>query len=364
MKTKLLSALLAPVLLFAALPAPVQALTPTCVGDAPYIGQVLTAATWGLIVRSSPVTGARLGKLAAGECLQIDETETGIDGRVWLHIVEPQVGYVASWWVEYKINEAPAETGVVTPGLCRVMTDMELHHVYSIPTNYHSRTLLPEYKYLPGGETTATMRLQGGVGNVQYPPVWMNYVVNILNAGPDKKRAENYLFRKAGGIQNSDQKGRMEELTTEGNFVLVTNVSGIRAYLQTYHANDTPPTVRDLSDSRIQRITVVNRLDQLTRSTSFETYFPLMARPGEQLWIPIQYLSCPDRAPYQTFVNTPGSRLNVRAGPGIGWQVLTVLDDQTPVTVFETQADAGGRLWYRITAPGSLPGWVAGWLIR
>lgn len=102
-----------------------------------------------------------------------------------------------------------------------IKTDMQLESVYDIPTNYHSRTLLPGYKYLPGGETTATMRFQSDSpsfkGNVQYLPAWIDWVKNTLNEG-DKTRWK-YLFRKDGGIQNSGTEGRMEQLGCEGNMV-------------------------------------------------------------------------------------------------------------------------------------------------
>ncbi len=174
----------------------------------------------------------------------------------------------------------------------KILSDMELEYVYDIHTNFRSRTLLEAYKHLPGGETTATMRLQsnspGFKGNIQYPPEWMRFVIEILNEN-DKTR-EKYLFRKDGGIQNSNIKGRMEQLTCEGNIIEITRVSGSKAFIKTFQSDELPPETRSLSDPRIQKITVVNRLNQLTRSTNKDVYFPLMARPGEELWIDIKYL--------------------------------------------------------------------------
>lgn len=169
---------------------------------------------------------------------------------------------------------------------------MQLASVYDIPTNYHSRTRLPGYAKLPGGETTATMRFQsdtkGFKGNVQYPPVWMNWVKNILNEG-DKTRWK-YLFRRDGGIQNSDTEGRMEQLGCEGNLVDVYKIQGFKCFIRTFSTSDTPPASFYGHDPRIHRITVVNLLDQLTRSTAKEVCFPLMARPGEELWLDVKYL--------------------------------------------------------------------------
>lgn len=186
--------------------------------------------------------------------------------------------------------------------LYQVKTDMECPSVYTIPTNYHSRTLLPGYSHLPGGETTATMRLQCDLlsfkGNVQYPPIWMAWVKNVLNEG-DKARYQ-YLFRKAGGIQNSEIEGRMEQLTCEGNFVDVVAVEGHKYFISTFSTDQAPPATWDGFDPRIQRITVVNKLDQLTRSTAKEVYFPLMARPGERLWLDEKYLK-PVFPPLQVF---------------------------------------------------------------
>lgn len=176
--------------------------------------------------------------------------------------------------------------------LYQIKTDMELASVYTIQTNFHSRTLLPEYSRLPGGETTATMRLQcdlpGFKGNVQYPPIWMDWVKNVLNEG-DPTRWK-YLFRRDGGIQNSDTEGRMEQLTCEGNIVEVVAKVGHKYLIRTFSTDQTPPKVWSGTDPRIQRITVVNKLDKLTRSTAKDVWFPLMARPGEQLWLDEKYL--------------------------------------------------------------------------
>lgn len=183
-----------------------------------------------------------------------------------------------------------------------IKTDMECPSVYTIPTNYHSRTLLPGYSHLPGGETTATMRFQcdspGFKGNVQYPPAWMAWVKNTLNEG-DKTRYQ-YLFRQAGGIQNSSIEGRMEQLGCEGNFVEVIAIEGNKYYISTFTTDQAPPSKWDGFDPRVHRITVVNKLDQLTRSTAKEVWFPLMARPGERLWLDEKYLK-PVMPPIQSF---------------------------------------------------------------
>jgi hypothetical protein len=173
--------------------------------------------------------------------------------------------------------------------LYRILSDMELEAVYGIQTNFHSRTKLEHFSHLPGGETTATMRMQGGKGNVQYPKVWMDWVINVLNKG--NKSSERYLFREAGGIQNSSIKGRMEELACEGNIVESTKIIGNKIFIKTFHTDELPPKNFTLGDARINRITVVDRNDKLTRSTTQEVYFPLMARPGEDLWIPLEYLT-------------------------------------------------------------------------
>jgi hypothetical protein len=193
---------------------------------------------------------------------------------------------------------------VKLPALHIILTDMQLRNVYDIPTNFHSRTRLPAYKKLPGGETTATMRFQcdskAFKGNVQYPPAWMEWVIKVLNQG--NKTAENYLFRKDGGIQNSDQKGRMEQLGCEGNLLEITAISGNKYFFRHSHTDEKPPTTRNVSDPRIHRITVVNLQDQLTRSKPFDVYFPLMARPGEQMWLDKMYLAPVEVSPPQPAV--------------------------------------------------------------
>lgn len=172
--------------------------------------------------------------------------------------------------------------------LYKIKTDMQLRDVYDIQTNFHSRTQLPVYSHVIGGQTPATMRLQGGKGDVQYPPEWITYCEKILNNGDVPKG--KYLFHINSGIQNSSIKGRMIEGTCEGNIVDVIAVTGNTAFLRTYHTNDMPPSVKDISDPRIQKFTVVTRDDELVGSPKGDVYFPLMARPGENLWISMDYL--------------------------------------------------------------------------
>lgn len=172
--------------------------------------------------------------------------------------------------------------------LYRVRTDMQLKSVYDIPTNFHSRTRLPQYSHVAGGQTPATIRLQGGKGNVQYPAAWITYVEKILNDGDPAKG--KYLFHEDSGIQNSSTKGRMEEVTCEGNVVDVVAITGRSAFIRTFHTNDMPPTKKDLADHRIQRFTIVTNDDKLVGSPKGNVYFPLMARPGESLYLSLDYL--------------------------------------------------------------------------
>jgi hypothetical protein len=247
-----------------------------------------------------------------------------------------------------------AQEKIVSPGLCRVRTDMELPWVGSLPTNYHSRTRLAAYSHIPGGVTPATVRLQGGKGNVQLPAAWQKYVgkINGDNAGILK-----YLFHRDSGWQNSDQYARVEELVFENQYVNVLRVSGMRAYVGTYFIDRPPPAT--VSVENRQLFTIVTREDTIIGSPKGNAYIILIARPGEQLWIPIAYLDCPSRLPFKTITHTPGARLNVRAAPVIG-EVLTTFDDGTPITIFALR-EVNGGVWGLTTEPGSIEGWVAMW---
>ena len=245
-----------------------------------------------------------------------------------------------------------AQAGIVSPGLCRVKTDMELPWVGSIPTNYHSRTRLPLYAKIPGGITPATVRLQGGVGNLQLPTVWQEYVSKINNNNPIVLK---YLFHKDSGWQNSAQYARVEELVFENQNVYVLRISGGKAYVRTFFANQAPPAIATANNRQL--FTIVTRDDKIIGSPKGNAYIILIARPGEQLWIGTQYLDCPNRVPFDTFTRTPGARLNVRISPVTG-EVLTALNDKTPITIFELR-NINGSIWGLTTETGSLQGWVS-----
>lgn len=164
---------------------------------------------------------------------------------------------------------------------------MQLKSVYSIPTNFHSRTKLPEYSHIPGGITPATMRFQGGKGNVQLTKEWLDYVNQINSNNPIIMK---YLFHKDSGWQNSIQYGRVEEMGFQGN-VIDVDIEGNKAYVKTFFLNETPPKTVDYSDPRLNVFTIVTRDDKMIGTPKGKAYIILIAREGERLWIPTEYLA-------------------------------------------------------------------------
>lgn len=57
------------------------------------------------------------------------------------------------------------------------------------------------------------------------------------------------------------------------------------------------------------------------------------------------------------------TRLNFRAGAGMGSRIVHVLPKNALLTVVATGRDSSGRIWYRVQRGASI-GWVAGWLTR
>ncbi len=168
-----------------------------------------------------------------------------------------------------------------------IKTDMQLQSVYSINTNFNSRTRLPEYGHVDGGITPATIRLLGGKGNLQLTQPWLDYINLINNNNPIIMK---YLFHADSGWQNSDEYGRVEELSFEGN-VIDVNISGDKAYINTFHLNETPPKTVDYNDPRLNLFTIVTREDTLIGSPKGRAYIILIAREGEDLYIPTEYLN-------------------------------------------------------------------------
>lgn len=346
-RQKVLSALIILGLLFSALPAtPARAALSDCAGDSRYIGQVLPATTLGLIVRSDPVTGARLGKLAAGDCLQADETETGIDGRTWLHITAPQTGYVASWWTEYRSNVAPLpiEQKIAIPGPCYLLSDAELG------ISWDSR--------FPGAKLDAypaTINLRGGSGSVQLSPAWLTALRQIMTAA---QWAETWKDEQGWHNKPHGEIGRVQQLTFAHSYLWVTGVNSDGLYeVASYYNNEQPPNLRAAYDKyRINVFSVMDKRGNIFYSDKGLLPVLVIANSrAERLRVYPRYCQMM-HVPFAAHVHTPASRLNVRNAPG--GEVLTTMIDQTPVTVFELQM-AGGAMWGRITSPDSLPGWIS-----
>ena len=210
-------------------------------------------------------------------------------GLAWLLCVALSIQGCAGAGVASPSPQRPAATSSVAPGPCRVKTDMELPQVYSIPTRYHSRTQLPEYRHVPGGITPATVRLQGGRGSLQLTPAWIDYVDRLNGRDP---RILSYLFHRASGWQNASDYGRVEELAFEDEWLYVTKVHGTRAYVQAYFVDDKPPAQVASRDLRHQSFSVVTRDDRIIGAPPGQATIILIARPSEQLWLPASYLDC------------------------------------------------------------------------
>ncbi len=241
--------------------------------------------------------------------------------------------------------------GPVSPGLCRVKTDMEIPWLYSLPVNFHSRTRLPQFAKIPGGITPATVRLQGGRGNVQLTPAWLDYIERINNRNPVVIK---YLFHADSGWQNSDIYGRVEQLVFENQRVKVLRVSGNRAYIETFFINLNQPSSSSTNDPRVQLFTIVTRDDKIIGTPKGNAYIAIMARAGESLYIGTQYLDCPSRLPMSVTVRTAPNSLNIRSAPLVADNRIGSYPSGTVIQVLETRTDGSGNVWGRTSA-----GWVA-----
>lgn len=245
---------------------------------------------------------------------------------------------------------APVPPGIISAGTCIVKTDMQLAWAGTLQVNYHSRTRLPLYAHIPGGITPATIRLQGGVGNVQLTPAWIDYVDRINWRNPQILK---YLFHKNSGWQNSSTYARVEELVFEGQTVNVLRISGLRAYLQTYFINEKQPLTPALGDWRIEKFSIVTRDDTMIGAPPGPAKIILMARKGESLWIPTNYLICGSRLP-KSIIVTVQPALTLRATPSITGLRVGSLAYGSVSIVTETEIDVLGGVWGRVAG-----GWVA-----
>jgi uncharacterized protein YgiM (DUF1202 family) len=59
-----------------------------------------------------------------------------------------------------------------------------------------------------------------------------------------------------------------------------------------------------------------------------------------------------------------GMQLNVRSGPGLGYNVIAALDIGTSVTLLAGPQNADGHNWYQMRSERGVEGWVAGGFLR
>lgn len=249
------------------------------------------------------------------------------------------------------VAQARSVNDIVTPGLCRVKTDMELDWVGTIPTNYNSRTRLPGYSHVSGGITPATMRLQGGKGNLQLSAAWIDYIDRLNNRNPIILK---YLFHADSGWQNSGQYARVEELAFENQFLTVTRVSGDKAYIQTFYSDQKPPSVTTAENR--QEFTVVTRDNNIIGSPKGRAYIVLIAKPGEVLWIYTKYLQCPNTLPKEVSILTYPQNINVRTGPGTQYPITSIYAPGMSVKITQTSG-TNPNIWGMTDK-----GWIALWL--
>lgn len=239
------------------------------------------------------------------------------------------------------IVSAQASQPPVTAGLCQVKTDMQLQWLYGLYLGGHSRTQNTKFSHIPGGQTPATIRLQGGVGNVDLGKAWPDFVARINGRN---QTIINYLTRDDSGWHNSGDPWRVEELVFEGQWLEVIRVSGMRAYIRTFHTDELQPISSSTTDPRIQLFTVVTRQDTLVGSPKGNIYILLMGRPAESLWIGTQYLTCPSRLP-KTVTVTAYPALNLRDSPVITGLRTGSVPQGSAIIITGTQTDAQGNVW-------------------
>lgn len=226
---------------------------------------------------------------------------------------------------------APAAVGVNL-----ILSDMEVAVANGLPVNYHSRTRLPEFSHIPGGETVATVGLTGGEGNVEYPAPWIAYLKTRNGQKWDFFTGPN------AGIHNAGDEGNVRQVTCESNYVQVLRIDGDKAYVRVYAKTDRVPTTRNPVLEHIMiAVTIDDKLDLIKGGV----YYVLMANAGESLWIPVSMLT---QATFTVQVN-----VNIRQGPSISAARIAGYAKGDKVNILQVETD-GPNLWGRTAL-----GWFA-----
>lgn len=316
-----------------------------------YTGNVLSSATLGLKVRTSPVVGADVGKLSAGTYFEGDTSEIASDGKLWIHITTPLTGWIASWYTNYQDHlevPPPVEKIPAIPGPFYLLSHREAGEGWFWPN-------------APLDAYPAAISARGGVGTVTFKGTWLTALRAIMTL-----LQWNRTWVDQEGWHNSGDLGTVRQVEFAHNLKWVTKINGDGWYeYDTYYLSDPPPNLGSPVDPYRRGIMTVDykygheATGGIANSDLMLPTISIARDRTEKLRINPKYMKSLASLPLECNVKTGGGNLNVRSDPFVtSSNIITSLPDKTPITVFEFQK-TGNDVWGRVTSSGSVPGWVS-----
>lgn len=331
-----------------------------------YTGKVRFDVTLGLNVRSTPPNGTVLTKLAPFTSFEGDEGLIASDGKLWIHITKPTVGWIASWWTDYIENGVhPIPLGrPAIPGPIGLPSDGELlggdiTKAFDIrfPTgalDAYPAIVIVEETWMEDG------RRKFGRGQIAYNESWMIKLKQRMTP-----KQWNWFWGPDAGIHNNTDK--VEMVTTAHNVAWAESEDEEYYYLQCYYNDEPAPDILNVFDPfRMHYVTVMHRTLNKENGGIFypdcgKVPYPLIiTTKTRQMRVKKKLAKSLATLPLKVKVKTGGDQLNVRSTPSSKSEILAKRANGTEMTVFSLKK-VGNEIWGRITEPGSIDGWVAMW---
>lgn len=317
-----------------------------------YTGTVFSNVSLGLKVRTSPVTGSDVGKLAANTSFVGDDSFIDSKGGLWIHITNPATGWIASWYANYTdhLDPPPVEQVPAIPGPFYLLSPGDIGEPWSWPEG-----ALDAYP--------AVVHTRGGVGQASFEGAWLAALRAIMTAVQWAKT----WWPPDRGWNNDGEEGHVKEIEFAHNIKWVTRVNSDGWYeYDVYYLSDPPPNLNVPVDPYRRGIMTIDyKYDHedtggIVKDDYLRPYISIARDRTEKLRIDPKYLRSLASLPMKVTVKTGGGNLNVRDMPSTG-AVITTLPNGSGATVFELRK-VGNGVWGRVTSQGSVPGWIALWL--
>lgn len=195
-------------------------------------------------------------------------------------------------------------------------------------------------------ETVPLQNRAKGTGKgilIPYPEKWESWTYGI-----NSPQSGTWLFSVGSMLFNKDYTDTplAESITNAGNIVSITALTTTHAKLQTYRNNLDIPADGLTFENRphlIHKVVCIkgSTLQLYNPGDGLDIYFPLLAREGHEMWIPIERL---EFFPSLPFIARPQENLLSFTSPRINGRIVREYSPTNYFRVYEYRA-LGCNVW-------------------